>query len=278
MPARIGEDVGHAPARPGRERLAAQRVGQSGRRDARRRARGARGASRARRVAPCSDALAADDVDERVADDGVHLDVGERFAAQQEQRRREVVEAAAGARHDEDAAGRRARAPRRVRARDRWRPWRRDAGRRGRRRARPRQAPRRSTESRSPTTICGRRPSVRLQSSPPSAAITTASPTSGSESDALTGCDDDHRLRLLHAFLRWHYPDQVLRVGGAVAALSARLPELPVFAAQIVARARTPALTRSQSRERRPASATGSAAAFLLDSGVGGHPTAVLSA
>ena len=38
---------------------------------------------------------------------------------------------------------------------------------------------------------------------------------------------DDHDVRLDHAFLRWHYPGQVLRVGGAVAALSARLPELP---------------------------------------------------
>ena len=39
-------------------------------------------------------------------------------------------------------------------------------------------------------------------------------------------CDDDD-VRLDHAFLRWHYPGQVLRVGGALAALSARLPELP---------------------------------------------------
>ena len=31
--------------------------------------------------------------------------------------------------------------------------------------------------------------------------------------------------------LRWYYPDQVLRVGGAVAALSARLPEPPARSA-----------------------------------------------
>ena len=38
---------------------------------------------------------------------------------------------------------------------------------------------------------------------------------------------DDDDVRLDHAFLRWHYPGQVLRVGGASAALSARSPELP---------------------------------------------------
>ena len=43
---------------------------------------------------------------------------------------------------------------------------------------------------------------------------------------ALPRCHD-HDVRFLHAFLRWHYPGQVLRVGGALAALSARMPELP---------------------------------------------------
>ena len=42
-----------------------------------------------------------------------------------------------------------------------------------------------------------------------------------------------------HAFLRWHYPGQVQRVGGALAALSARLPELPGSLSPMVARQKT---------------------------------------
>ena len=39
---------------------------------------------------------------------------------------------------------------------------------------------------------------------------------------------DDHHHSIRHAsFLRWYYPDQVLRVGGAPAALSARFARAP---------------------------------------------------
>ena len=39
---------------------------------------------------------------------------------------------------------------------------------------------------------------------------------------------DDHHYSIRHAsFLRWYYPDQVLRVGGALAALSARSARAP---------------------------------------------------
>jgi hypothetical protein len=63
----------------------------------------------------------------------------------------------------------------------------------------------------------------------PSAAITCvgAAPERRLRARSLAARDHHHDL-FRHAFLRWHYPDQVLRVGGAVAALSARLPELPV--------------------------------------------------
>ena len=50
----------------------------------------------------------------------------------------------------------------------------------------------------------------------------------------LSACDHDHDL-FRHAFLRWHYPDQVLRVGGALAALSARLARAPRYVRTIVA-------------------------------------------
>jgi uracil-DNA glycosylase len=50
----------------------------------------------------------------------------------------------------------------------------------------------------------------------------------------LAACDN-HYDSLRHAFLRWHYPGQVLRVGGAVAALSARLARAPRYAGSIVA-------------------------------------------
>ena len=49
----------------------------------------------------------------------------------------------------------------------------------------------------------------------------------GHRDDGARPRGDDHDIRLDHAFLRWHYPGQVLRVGGASAALSARSPELP---------------------------------------------------
>ena len=47
--------------------------------------------------------------------------------------------------------------------------------------------------------------------------------------------DDHHHQLLRHAFLRWHYPDQVLRVGGALAALSARLPRAPRYVLMMLA-------------------------------------------
>ena len=168
--------------------------------------------------------LGADHVHERVADEGVELDLLVAFRAQQEERREEVVEAAAGARDDEDAPR-----PERERLVEREL----EVGRvlRGRVRddagagaSAAASAPG-ETESRSPTTTSTSSPSESARSSPPSAAITVG--VAGRLDDGARPRGDDDDIRLVHAFLRWHYPGQVLRVGGASAALSARSPELP---------------------------------------------------
>ena len=54
--------------------------------------------------------------------------------------------------------------------------------------------------------------------------------------------DNDHHDFVRHAFLRWHYPDQVLRVGGAVSRPLSPVARAPRYVPGIVARLRRPAL------------------------------------
>ena len=130
-----------------------------------------------------------------------------------------------GARDHEDAPGAERARPRRARARGRWRPSPPGGARRGRRPPRPRRAPRR-TPSR------GRRPRRRRRGRARVRGRARRRPRStvGASGTATAGPAPGRRRRRQvrsRTFLRWHYPGQVLRVGGASAALSARLPELP---------------------------------------------------
>src|SRR5262245_34578389 len=56
----------------------------------------------------------------------------------------------------------------------------------------------------------------------------------GSTRGCLSARYDRYNL-VRHAFLRWHYPDQVRGSAARSSALSARLPELPVYVPDIVA-------------------------------------------
>jgi hypothetical protein len=96
------EDVREPAAGAGDERLASQGVEQSVGRDSTRRA--VQGEERDKlSFSPAEPALDADDVDERVAEDRVHLDTGEPVGSEDQQLTKEMVEAALDPAYDEDA-------------------------------------------------------------------------------------------------------------------------------------------------------------------------------
>ena len=219
--------IGHAAARAGLERLAAKLVGEALGPHTLRRA--VQREQRDQLAGLALDrALAAHDVDPRAADRGVDAGSGEAG------RRARAAGGGgrAGRRCSRERGSGRARmpVPPPARARGRWRPSRRDGGRCGRR---PSAAATASgaAESKSPTATATSRPRARACSRPPSTATTAASSGTDNALGARRrpACDHHHDF-VRHAFLRWHYPDRVLRVGGALeAALSARLPRAPRY-------------------------------------------------
>ena len=125
----------------------------------------------------------------------------------------------------------RGRSPRRARARGRSRPWPPGAARPRAPAASAAASPAVETESKSPIARSMRSPSASARSTPASAAITMRAVRQlghgDSRRDALR--QRRRRSRAPRAYLRWHYPDQVLRVGGALShPLSPVVPELPV--------------------------------------------------
>ena len=217
------EDVRHAARRARRERLGGERILESRGGDACRRA-----AERHERDdlarGPREPSLAAHDVDERLADEGVELETRESIRSELEERGEQMVETAARARDDEHAPGA---------ERDRLVQGELEVGRvlRDRMPHDPRAGPLRRGDGR-----LGRRVEIAdhdVDVEPErecalEAAVRRDDRRVAGHGDrrARSRCDD-HDIRLDHAFLRWHYPGQVLRVGGALATLSARLPELP---------------------------------------------------
>ena len=175
-------------------------------------------------------ALAADHPDAVVVE--VRIDRGARIAlvAEQQERAEQVVEPAAARCRSRGCVRARARLRRRARARGRSRPWRRGCRSIAAPAASAAASPAGETESKSPIARSMRSPSASARSMPESAAITKA--RSG-RSAARQGRDAlrqrRRRSRAPRAYLRWHYPDQVLRVGGALSRpLSPVVPELPV--------------------------------------------------
>ena len=181
------------------------------------RARSVRGSPGPRR----SSAPPSDDVDDGVADERVQRQPGVALRAEQEERRDEVIETAAAARDDEHPL--RPQGDRLVQGElevgrvlrlgvtDHPRP--RGFGRGERFRVdRVEVADHDVDRARAPRRARGRRPR-RPRCRP-----------RGRRPPALLRRRLPRRRDRSRAFLRWHYPDQVLRVGGAVAALSAQLP------------------------------------------------------
>ena len=222
---RAREDVRDAPARAGLERLGGERVLEPRCRHARRPARRARGASRARPVSPASARSRADDVHERVADERVELDAARSAPSRAGGATRGGGRGGRRRSRRRGRAARRVPAPRRARARGRSRP-----SRPGARRTRaPAASAAASAPARDRVEVAD--DDVDLEPERERAVETAVGGDHGRRrgqlDDGARPRGDDDDVRLVHAFLRWHYPGQVLRVGGASAALSARSPELP---------------------------------------------------
>ncbi len=142
-----------------------------------------------------------------------------------------MVEPAAGSREHEDPLRAPWRSRGRAPARGRSRPS--QPGGARCERPRPRPPPRlRPTPSRSRRPRPSRRARVRARMSSPRSAATTGAPMRHVPRRArirrIPSRHHHHDL-FRHAFLRWHYPDQVLRVGGAlVRPLSPAVPSSPL--------------------------------------------------
>ena len=199
---------------------------------------------------PASRALAAHDM--RRAQSPMNASISRRRVAaraEEQQSREEVVEpAAVAARERGSACGPSASAASSASSRSvasfsaGWRSIRVPAA------SAPRDAPR-ATPSRSrrprPSTSS---PSASACSSPLSAAITRAPSGTGERGvgiGRIPACHHHDDL-VRHAFLRWHYPDQVLRVGGALSRPLSPVARAPRYARPILA-----ALALAMSRARR---------------------------